>query len=88
MIQNGKSQMVTGVISTASHAMSFQSGLLGSAVTLLGTLSLSTPQVMQIHEVQGDRFSAERKSARFNDDLFRPASSIQAGSAAETAMRG
>ena len=75
MIQNGNSQRVTGVISTASHAMSFQSGLLGAAVTLMGALSLSTPQVMQIQEVQGDRVSAERKSVLFNEELFRSVSS-------------
>jgi len=75
MIQNGNSQRVTGVISTASHAMSFQSGLLGAAVTLMGALFLSTPQVMQIQEVQGDRVSAERKSVLFNEELFRSVSS-------------
>ena len=75
MVQNGNSQMVTGVIPTASLAMSFQSGLLGAAVTLMGALSLSTPQVMQIQEVQGDRVSAERKSVLFNEELFRSVSS-------------
>ena len=75
MVQNGNSQMVTGVTPTASLAMSFQSGLLGSAVTVMGALSLSTPELMQIHEVQADRVSAEPKSILFNEELFRSASS-------------
>tara|TARA_B100000212_G_scaffold335267_1_gene307000 strand:+ start:223 stop:534 length:312 start_codon:yes stop_codon:yes gene_type:complete len=75
MVQNGNSQMVTGVTPTASLAMSFQSGLLGSAVTVMGALSLSTPELMQIHEVQADRVSVEPKSVLFNEELFRSASS-------------
>ena len=67
--------MVTGVTPTASLAMSFQSGLLGSAVTVMGALSLSTPELMQIHEVQADRVSVEPKSVLFNEELFRSVSS-------------
>ncbi|WP_186489202.1 hypothetical protein [Synechococcus sp. BIOS-U3-1] len=31
--------------------MSYRSGLLGAAITLMGAVSLNTPEVMQIHEV-------------------------------------
>ncbi len=41
----------------------------------MGALSLSTPELMQIHEVQADRVSAEPKSILFNEELFRSASS-------------
>ena len=54
--------------------MSFQSGLLGAAITLIGALSLSTPDVMQIHEVQGQRASEGDVNRRFNAGLLQTAS--------------
>lgn len=35
--------------------MSYRSGLLGAAITLMGAVSLSTPEVMQIQEVGEQR---------------------------------
>ena len=55
--------------------MSFQSGLLGAALTLMGALSLSTPRVIQIHEVDAEQISVERRSIHFNDELLRTARS-------------
>ena len=54
--------------------MSFQSGLLGAAITLIGAVSLSTPDVMQIHEVQRQRVSGEDINHRFNTALLWAAS--------------
>ena len=54
--------------------MSFQSGLLGAAITLMGAVSLSTPEVMQIHEVQGQRASAADVNHRFDAALLQTAS--------------
>ena len=54
--------------------MSFQSGLLGAAITLMGAVSLSTPEVMQIHEVQGQHAQAGNIDHRFDDALFETAS--------------
>ena len=50
--------------------MSFQSGLLGAAVTLMGAVSLSTPEVMQIHEVSGQRVSAGEANDPFHIEPF------------------
>ena len=54
--------------------MSFQSGLLGAAITLIGAVSLSTPDVMQIHEVQRQRGSGGDINHRFNTGLLQTAS--------------
>ncbi|KZR87116.1 hypothetical protein [Synechococcus sp. MIT S9508] len=54
--------------------MSFQSGLLGAAITLIGALSLSTPDVMQIHEVHGQRGAGGNINHRFNTGLLQTAS--------------
>ena len=54
--------------------MSFQSGLLGAAITLIGAVSLSTPDVMQIHEGQRQRGSVRDINHRFNTALLRAAS--------------
>ena len=71
--------------------MSIQSGLLGAAVTLMGAVSLSTPQVMQIHEVRGHRVSAEGQSLRLNNELFHSANSdsglIRGGNDTESMKR-
>ena len=54
--------------------MSFQSGLLGAAITLMGAVSLSTPDVMQIHEVQAQRASAADVNHHFDQGMFETAS--------------
>ena len=54
--------------------MSFQSGLLGAAITLMGAVSLSTPNVMQIHEVQGQKALDGDINHRFNTGLLQTAS--------------
>ena len=54
--------------------MSFHSGLLGAAITLMGAVSLSTPDVMQIHETQGQHAQAGNVDHRFDDALFETAS--------------
>ena len=54
--------------------MSFQSGLLGAAITLIGAVSLSTPDVMQIHEIQRQRGSVRDINHRFNTALLWAAS--------------
>ena len=54
--------------------MSFHSGLLGAAITLMGAVSLSTPNVMRIHEVQGQRASEGDVNRRFNAGLLQTAS--------------
>ena len=63
-----------GVPSTAHGSMSFQSGLLGAAITLMGAVSLSTPDVIQIHEIQGQRASTADVNHRFERGLFETAS--------------
>ena len=63
-----------GVPSTANCSMSFQSGLLGAAITLIGAVSLSTPDVMQIHEVQRQHGSGGDINHRFNTGLLQTAS--------------
>ena len=52
----------------------FQSGLLGAAITLIGAVSLSTPDVMQIHEVQRQHGSGGDINHRFNTGLLQTAS--------------
>ena len=54
--------------------MSFQSGLLGAAITLMGAVSLSTPDVIQIHEGQGQRASEGDVNRRFKAGLLQTAS--------------
>ena len=54
--------------------MSFQSGLLGAAITLIGAVSLSTPDVMQIHEVQRQHGSRGDINHSFNTGLLQTAS--------------
>jgi len=54
--------------------MSFQSGLLGAAITLMGAVSLSTPDAIQIHEVQGQRASTGDVNHHFDASLFQTAS--------------
>ncbi len=53
--------------------MSFQSGLLGAAVALMGAVSLSTPDVMQTHHGHEQRFSSMDGRERFHPELFRQA---------------
>ena len=54
--------------------MSFHSGLLGASITLMGAVSLSTPDVMQIHETQGQHAQEGNVDHRFDDALFETAS--------------
>ena len=53
--------------------MSFQSGLLGAAVALMGAVSLSTPDVMQTHQEHEQRFSSVDGRERFYTELFQQA---------------
>jgi len=64
-----------GVISTAMGSMSIQSGLLGAAVTVMGAVSLSTPDVIQIDEEWGHHVFSEKADVRLSGGLFKLVSS-------------
>ena len=49
--------------------MSYRSGLLGAAITLMGAVSLSTPEVMQIQEVGEQRVLPGEAKTRIHAEL-------------------
>ena len=49
--------------------MSYRSGLLGAAITLMGAVSLSTPEVMQIQEVGEQRVLPREAKPRVHAEL-------------------